>query len=136
MTRRNHFVHVITRGLTKGTTSKTRCFCDLIPRSRSNAAISPPLVMRDQGLFEERCSESDQQGWLLNVYDMSDLTFGRASGWHLSLRQAWSWHFMYHVELLGGKGERGKFTYRHRQMNIAYWSAYETGCSMTGARPQ
>lgn len=30
-------------------------------------------------------------------------------------------HFMYHVELLRGKGER--------QMNIAYWSAHETGCS-------
>lgn len=28
------------------------------------------------------------------------------------------------IELLGGK-----FTYRHRQMNIAYWSAYETGGS-------
>lgn len=87
------------------------------------------LVMRHQGLFEERGSELVQQGWLSNVYDMSDLTFGRASGWHLSLRQAWPWHFMYHVELLWGKGERGKFTYRHRQMNIAYWSAYETGCS-------
>lgn len=87
------------------------------------------LVMRHQGLFEERGSELVQQGWLLNVYGMSDLTFGRASGWHLSPRQAWPWHFMYHVELLGGKGERGKFTYRHRQMNIAYWSAYERDSS-------
>lgn len=71
-----------------------------------------------------------RQGWLLNVYDMSDLTFERASGWHLSLHQARLWHFMYHEELLGGKGEREKFTYRHRQMNIAYWSARcETGSS-------
>lgn len=57
---------------------------------------------------------------------MSDLTFGKVSGWHLSPHQAWPWHFMYHVELLGGKGERGKFTYRLRQMNIGYWSAHET----------
>lgn len=87
-------------------------------------------VTRHQGLFEEHGSEMVRQGWLLNVYDMSDLTFERASGWHLSLRQARLWHFMYHEELLGGKGERGKFTYRHRQMNIAYWSARcETGRS-------
>lgn len=88
----------------------------LIKRSHFPSA----LVMRHQGLFEERGSELVQQGWLLNVYDMSYLTFGRASGWHLSVCQAWPWHLMYHVELLRGKGERGKFTYRHRQMNIAY----------------
>lgn len=53
----------------------------------------------------------------------------RASGWHLSVHQVWPWHFMYHVELLGGKRERGKFTYQWRQMNIAYWSAHEPSCS-------
>lgn len=105
----------------------------LIKRSHFRSA----LVMRHQGLFEERGSELVQQGWLLNVYDMSDLTFGRATGWHLSVRQAWPWHFMYHVELLGGKGERGKFTYRHRRMNIAYWSAHETdGSDLAAALSQ
>lgn len=49
-------------------------------------------VMRHQGLFEEHGSEMVRQGWLLNVYDMSDLTFERASGWHLSLRQALALH--------------------------------------------
>lgn len=122
-------INSITRGLSDGSASGPGVCVISNPGADHIQPRPLRLITRHRGLFEERGSESVQQGRLLDVCDMSHLTFGRASGWHLTARPARPWHFMYHAELLGGKGERGKFTYRDRRMNIAYWSAHETGCS-------